>query len=159
VLGYFCKTGELVFANAGHPPALWYRASQKTWDWLRERTPPAVAAVVGAPLGLIPGTDYDQTAVRLADGDLLILYTDGVTECTNEAANELGYEGLLELVRNLPVETSMATGHALLAAVEAFRGSAPCLDDQSVVVLQRSGAQCLELVGPGEPQSEMHNQI
>src|SRR5260370_10863250 len=75
VLGYYCKTGELVFANAGHPPALWYHASQKTWDWLHERTPHAVEAVAGVPLGLIPGTDYEQTALRLAAADLLILST------------------------------------------------------------------------------------
>jgi serine phosphatase RsbU (regulator of sigma subunit) len=137
VLGYYCKTGELVFANAGHPPALWYHASQKAWDWLQERTPHALGTFAGLPLGLILGTDYEQTVVRLAKGDLLILYTDGVTECTNEAGNELGHEGLVELVRNLPVEPSVATGQALLAAVEAFRGSEPCLDDQSVVVLQR----------------------
>ena len=152
VLGYYCETGELVFANAGHPPALWYHAGQKTWDWLHERTPHAVEGVAGVPLGLIAGTDYEQTAVRLADGDLLILYTDGVTECTNETATELGSEGLLELVRNLAVEPSMATGQALLAAVDAFRGSAPCLDDQSVVVLRKTGAACLELASPGEPR-------
>ncbi|HXJ95943.1 MAG TPA: SpoIIE family protein phosphatase [Terriglobia bacterium] len=43
-----------------------------------ERIPPT-----RRPLGLIPGTGYEQTAVRLAKGDLLILYTDGVTECSS----------------------------------------------------------------------------
>jgi phosphoserine phosphatase RsbU/P len=150
-LGYYCKTGELTYANAGHPPALWYRASQKTWDWLHERTPYPVEALSGVPLGLVGGPYYEQTAVQLAQGDLLILYTDGVTECANEAGKELGYEGLLELVRKLPVAPSMATGQALLSAIESFRGSARALDDQSVVVLQQTGGPCLEVAGPGEP--------
>jgi len=151
VLGYHCKTGELVFANAGHPPALWYRASRKTWDWLHERTPYAVATLAGVPLGLIEGTDYEQTAVQLAEGDLLILYTDGITECENEAGVELGYDGLLELVRELPVAPSMATGQALLSAIQLFQGSARSLDDQSVVVLRQTGGQRLEVASPGEP--------
>ena len=138
VLSYYCRTGVLVFTNAGHPPALWYHADQKTWDWLHERTPHAVRSVAGVPLGLIHGTEYEQSAVRLAEGDLLILYTDGITECTDETTKELGYEGLLELLRSLPVKPSIATARALVAAVEEFRGPAPCLDDQSVIVLQQN---------------------
>jgi sigma-B regulation protein RsbU (phosphoserine phosphatase) len=138
VLSYYCRTGELIFASAGHPPTLWYHANQKTWDWLHEQTPHAVKTVEGLPFGLIPGTEYEQTRVRLAEGDLLILYTDGITECADETAKELGYEGLLKLLRSLPVEPSIATASALVAAVEEFRGPTQCLDDQSVIVLQRT---------------------
>lgn len=66
-----------------------------------------------------------------------MLYTDGITECRNEAGGELGYKGLIELVRNLRIEPSLATAGALLSAVEDFRGSASDLDDRSVVVLQQ----------------------
>jgi phosphoserine phosphatase RsbU/P len=137
VLSYHSRTGVLVFTNAGHPPALWYHANQNTWDWLHERTPHAVRAVTGVPLGLIHGTEYEQTAVRLAEGDLLILYTDGITECTNESNKELGSEGLLQLLRSLPIEPSIATAVDLIAAVEEFRGPRLCFDDQSIIVLQR----------------------
>jgi phosphoserine phosphatase RsbU/P len=138
VLSYYCETGMLVFTNAGHPPALWYHRNEKTWDWLHERTPYAMKTVAGLPLGLIHGTEYEQTAVQLAEGDLLVLYTDGITECADGAAKELGYEGLLNLLRRIPVEPSIETADALVAAVERFRGSTPCLDDQSIVVLQRT---------------------
>jgi phosphoserine phosphatase RsbU/P len=138
VLSYYCKTGELIFASAGHPPILWYHRNEKTWDWLPERTPHAVKSVEGLPLGLISGTEYEQTRVRITEGDLLILYTDAITECADETAKELGYEGLLKLLRSLPVEPSIATASALVAAVEEFRGPTPCLDDQSVIVLQRA---------------------
>ena len=138
VLSYHCKTGVLVFANAGHPPTPWYHRHEKTWDWLDERTPHGVKARADLPIGLIHGTEYEQTAVQLAEGDLLTLYTDGITECTNETGKELGYEGLIELLRKLPVEPSIKTADALVAAVEKFRGATPCLDDQSVIVLQRT---------------------
>jgi phosphoserine phosphatase RsbU/P len=85
----------------------------------------------GLPLGLVHGTEYQQTRVRLAKGDLLILYTDGITECANKTDKELGYEGL-RVLRSLPAEPSVATASALVTAVEEFRGSTPCRDDQSV---------------------------
>ena len=92
----------------------------------------------GLPLGLVPGTEYEQTRVRLAEGDLLILYTDGITECANKTDKELGFEGLRELLRSLPVEPPIVTASALVTAVEEFRGSTPCRDDQSVIVLQQT---------------------
>jgi serine phosphatase RsbU (regulator of sigma subunit) len=58
--------------------------------------------VEGIPRGLIPGTQYLPKAVPLRHGDLLI---DGISESTNEGGEELGYEGLMRLARNLPVQT------------------------------------------------------
>jgi phosphoserine phosphatase RsbU/P len=106
VLGYFCKTGELIFTNAGHPSALWYHATEKTWGWLHDETPYRQTAMEGVPLGLIPGTEYVQSAVRLGQEDLLILYTDGISESTNQDGEELGYDGLLQLARILPSVTT-----------------------------------------------------
>src|SRR5271163_3059395 len=141
VLGYCCTTGELIFTNAGHPPPLWYHATEKTWHWLRDETPYRETRVEGVPLGLIPGTDYLQSAVRLGPGDFLVLYTDGLTESTNEAGLELGYHGILGLAESLLLKTetsSSAMGQALLSAVRNFRGRSPVLDDESMVVLQQT---------------------
>ena len=138
VLSHDCRTGELIFASAGHPPTLWYHAGQKEWDWLHERTPDSMKKFEGLPLGLVYGTEYKQTRVRLAEGDLLILYTDGITECADKTGKELGYEGLRELLRGLPVEPSIRIASKLLTAVEEFRGSTPCRDDQSIIVLQQT---------------------
>jgi len=87
---------------------------------------------------LIPGTDYTQTAVRLGPGDLVILYTDGVSEAVNEEEQELGYEGLLGLARTLPTETPKLIGPALLEAVQRFRGTARAFDDRSILILQQA---------------------
>ncbi len=141
VFGYFCKTGELVFTNAGHPFALWYHLSDQTWDWLHDETPYKQASMEGVPIGLITGTGYSQSAVRLGQRDLLFLYTDGISESRNEAGEELGYEGLLRLAQGLPMQTAKSpgeAGQALLSAVAAFRGGSPVCDDQSLVVLQQT---------------------
>jgi len=141
VLGYFCTTGELIFTNAGHPPPLWYHAMEKAWHWLRDETPCREARVESVPLGLISGTGYLQSAVRLRPGDFLVLYTDGITESTNEAGLELGYHGILGLAESLLLETgtsSSTVGQALLSAVRDFRGRSPVLDDESMLVLQQT---------------------
>lgn len=137
VLGYYCETGDLVFTNAGHLPTLWYRAEQKAWNWLPEGTPHAKKRVDGLPLGLIPGTAYTQSAVHLGLNDLLILYTDGITEVKNEAGVEFGRERLFQLAHELTVESPSLAGHALLDAVQAFRGGTPWPDDRSLMVFKR----------------------
>jgi sigma-B regulation protein RsbU (phosphoserine phosphatase) len=141
VLSYFCPTSELIFTNAGHPAALWYHAPEKVWSWLREDTPYSQSRMEGVPLGLIPGTDYLQNAVRLSDGDLLILYSDGISESTNAAGAELGYEGLLSMATAMPEQATKspaAAGQALISLVRGYRGSAVCFDDQSLIVLQQT---------------------
>jgi phosphoserine phosphatase RsbU/P len=136
VLGFYFETGELLFSSAGHPPVLWYRARDNSWDFLQDGTPFAVD-IEGLPLGLIPGTTYSQTGVRLGADDMLVLYTDGITEAMDSSGSELGQRGLLELARGMEVESPVQVSHALISGVEAFRGDAPRRDDETLVVLQR----------------------
>jgi len=136
VLGFYFETGELLFTNAGHPPVLWYREAEKSWRLLEEGTPFAVD-IEGLPLGLIPGTTYSQTGVRLGAGDALVLYTDGITEAMNSAGEQLGPAGLVELARGLSVESPAHFSHALMSTVEAFRGDMRRRDDETLVVLKR----------------------
>ena len=137
VLGHYSKTGELVFTNAGHLPPLWYHAAQNEWSFMLESTPYS-KKIADLPIGLIAGTGYSQTAVQLAPDDLVILYTDGITESTNAAGEELDREGLLELAQGVPVSSAMEAGEALLARVEAFRGPGVASDDETLIVMQRS---------------------
>jgi len=136
VLGFYFETGELLFSSAGHPPVLWYRARDKSWDLLQDCTPFA-ADIEGLPLGLIPGTTYSQTGVRLGADDVLVLYTDGITEATDSSGNELGHRGLLELARGLTIESPDQVSLALMSGARAFRGDGPRRDDETLVVLRR----------------------
>jgi sigma-B regulation protein RsbU (phosphoserine phosphatase) len=139
VASFYSESGELLFTNAGHVPPLWYRAAAREWCLLFDSTPLS-KEIVDLPLGLIAGTSYSQTAIQLEPGDLLLLYTDGVSEAYDESGTQLGLEHLLSLARSLPTESAMAAGKGLLAALARFRGAAPTADDETVLALHRSAA-------------------
>ena len=72
-----------------------------------------------------------QVAVRLDLDDVLILYTDGITEATDTGGHMLEADGLMDIVRNLAVDLPAPMAAHLLAEMQAFRGNAPREDDQS----------------------------
>lgn len=143
VIGFYSQTGELLFTTAGHPPALWYRSREKSWELLQDSTPFAVE-IEALPLGLIPGTIYSQTGVRLGPGDILVLYTDGITEARDPSGRQLGCAGLLENTRMLSAETPADISQALISRVNTFRAGRPPSDDETLVVLQRETQACAE---------------
>ena len=144
VLSFHRVLGRLAFSNAGHLPPLWYHAAQKAWGWLEEGT--EAKKVSGLPVGLIPGTDYSQTVMTLKPLDLLVLYTDGITEAGNETGHELGREQLLEWAREAPVTSPKLLGEALLQRMELFRGKVRN-DDETLLVLQREEESRLLMLG------------
>jgi sigma-B regulation protein RsbU (phosphoserine phosphatase) len=136
VMSFHRVKGRLSFSNAGHLPPLWYHADQSSWSWLEEGSEPQSKKVSGLPVGLIPGTDYRQTVVTLKPGDLVVLYTDGITEAENKAGQDLGRDQLLEWARQTPADSPKAVGAALLRRLQAFRGEGRN-DDETLLVLQR----------------------
>ena len=138
VIGFDSSSGDLVFTNAGHPPPLWYRAAERRWELLHEPCSAAAGRPVGLPIGLGLGGGYEDIIVRFGADDLLICYTDGLSEATNDRGLELGVSGLLEFAHGVSVESPMAAGATLLGLVDAFRHGAPAEDDETLVVLQRS---------------------
>jgi sigma-B regulation protein RsbU (phosphoserine phosphatase) len=139
LFAYYQPTGELVFTNAGHPPALWCHAATKTWDWLEASTPLA-HNIEGLPLGIIEGTDYTQTAVQVQQNDLLLLYTDGITEARNANGDMLEREGLLSIVQSIGAETAAQLADQLIARLNEFRQGAVPDDDHTFCILQSTSA-------------------
>ena len=144
VLSFHRVMGRLAFSNAGHLPPLWYHAAQKAWGWLEEGT--EAKKVSGLPVGLIPGTEYSQTVVALKPSDLIVLYTDGITDARNETGQELGREQLLEWTRQAPVDSPRALGEDLLQRLALFRGNIRN-DDETLLVLQREEESRLVMLG------------
>ena len=136
VASFHSGTGELLFTNAGHLPPLRYCAANGAWSLLYNSEKPNQRNV-DLPLGLLPGTVYSEMALNLDFGDLLILYTDGVSESRDLSGNQLGLRRLLALAADLPTESAAAAGQQLRLLVDQFRGGVSPADDKTVVAIQR----------------------
>ena len=132
--GWHSRKGLLVTTNAGHPPPMWYRASHRSWTWLdidRSSAKPA-----GVPLGLLEDIQYLRRVIKLQQDDLVVLYSDGVSEALNSAGTELGRDGLMSLAEGSAVQSAATFGTALAHSLASFRGDAAAPDDETVIVLR-----------------------
>jgi len=133
--GWHGRRGLMVMTNAGHPPPLWYRASREEWSWLEPLRASERGRVSGVPLGLLPDVTYDRLVIRPQPGDVVLLYTDGVSEVTNPAGTELGRDGLIDVVRALDVRSPETMGTQLVSTLNAFGGGGEPQDDQTIIIM------------------------
>jgi sigma-B regulation protein RsbU (phosphoserine phosphatase) len=143
-VGFHRRRGLLVMTNAGHPPAFWYRADRGEWGWFEPRRAQMRPGVSGTPLGLLANASYDRIIVKPEPGDLIVLYSDGISEATNSAGTELGRDDLITLARTRDSSSAEALGTQLLEAVTAFRGGQTPEDDETIIVLQRASDQLID---------------
>ena len=136
-VGFHDRRGLMVMTNAGHPPALWYRAHADEWGWFEPQGAHARPGVRGTPLGLLAGASYDRMIVKPDPGDLIVLYSDGVSEATNPAGTELGRDHLMTLARGLARAPVEEFGRQLVTAVTEFRAGTVPEDDETIIVVQR----------------------
>ncbi len=121
-------TGWCSYVNGGHNEGLVLRASGEV-EWL-----PAT----GLALGLFPGMRYDEPTLTLGDGDVVALYSDGVTEAQNAAEEEFGNDRLVAVVRRTSSEPAPRIVSAVLSAIDAFAADAPQHDDITLMILKRA---------------------
>jgi phosphoserine phosphatase RsbU/P len=136
-VGWHGRRGLAVMTNAGHPPPLWYRASRDEWTWLETQRASERERLAGVPLGLLADVTYDRLVVKPQSGDLVVLYSDGVSESIGPGGDELGRDGLMNMVRALDSSSAEALGTRLVAALRAFRGADEPLDDETIIAMRR----------------------
>jgi serine phosphatase RsbU (regulator of sigma subunit) len=138
---YHAPTDHLIVVNAGHPRPLWYKATTGRWSLLKHDAPERSAALANLPLGLIDLTDYQQFAVPLSRGDIVVLYTDAMIEAADQDGRLLGEDGLLEIAMRADPSDPMDLGRQMIGAVDAHRGAdVPRDDDVTLMVLHHNGA-------------------
>jgi len=121
-------TGEFTYVNAGHNPPFHYRAKENELTELTR---------TGMALGIDPTFRYDQRRLTLAPGDIVLLYTDGVTEAPDAQQEEFGVERLMNIVREKRAASAAEIVASIHAALRAFTGDAPLFDDITSVVVKR----------------------
>ncbi len=124
---YDPETGALLYTNAGHNPGIVVRAAGGT-ELLKSH---------GMPLGLFPGRNYSSGSLTLGPGDLLVLYTDGLTEAENGDGVEFGLERLVGAARGASGATVREAERRIDGAIAEFVGSTPYADDRTLVLLKR----------------------
>ncbi len=122
-------SSDVRYLNAGHNPALLVRDG---------RVEPLLASSL--PLGMLPGIAYAQGAVSLAPGDVIVLYSDGITEAQNAAGEEFGLARLTDAVRTTAALAAEAAARGIVASARRFVDGERPQDDQSILVIRRTSA-------------------
>ena len=123
-------SARINFANAGHNPPLLVRAIRPTPEYLTRH---------GMALGVMPGIELAEQSLDVAAGDVLVLYTDGVTEALSEAGEEFGLERLERCVIDSMGGPAEDVVRAIRDALRAHVGDEPPFDDITLVVVKRAG--------------------
>ncbi|HEX2224024.1 MAG TPA: SpoIIE family protein phosphatase [Thermoanaerobaculia bacterium] len=121
------KTGGIHYLNAGHNPGLLLRRDGSVEE----------LGSTGLPLGLLAASRFQSRSLELEPGDLLCLYSDGITECENAAAEEFGVSRLVEVLRAHEDRPLPEMLEALQQALARFSAGLPQGDDQTLILLQR----------------------
>jgi sigma-B regulation protein RsbU (phosphoserine phosphatase) len=123
--GLLSADGALTYSNAGHnAPILVTADSVRRLD------------TGGTVLGLFADARYEEETLRLSPGDVIIAFSDGVSEALDAEGHEYGDERLIACIKPLQGGTPQAILDALLADVHTFCGSATPSDDITIVVVR-----------------------
>lgn len=134
--------GTARVCRAGHPPALWVRCATHDSVWIQPR---------GVAIGMVTGgmngggalfeDEYAKTveaeSLRLGEGDVLLLYTDGVIETANRNLEEFGAKRFDALARAFATETPERVRDRIVAGLQEFRAGAELRDDTTLLIIKR----------------------
>jgi sigma-B regulation protein RsbU (phosphoserine phosphatase) len=121
-------TGSLTYSNAGHNYPLLLRA-----DGSVEKLSGG-----GMVLGLFPTLRYELRETKLSPGDMLALYSDGVTEALSPLGDEFGEDGLAEFLQNRRTESCSHLVSGLIDFLRTWHGSINFHDDFTIVLVKRA---------------------
>jgi sigma-B regulation protein RsbU (phosphoserine phosphatase) len=119
------ETRQLTMANSGGLPPFICRGG----EIIKPRAE-------GVPLGLLPDREYDKVTFQAKPGDVIVLYSDGITDQLNPDGADYGRRRLVELLKKVECVSPQAVIDAVFADVDRFSQSGPVFDDQTILVLK-----------------------
>jgi sigma-B regulation protein RsbU (phosphoserine phosphatase) len=115
------------FSNFGHNPPILLRQNGQV-EYLREG---------GPVLGVSPGAAFEERALLVSPGEVLVLYTDGVTEVFDDLGKDFGPTGLVRVLKENNRRPAREITDAIYTAVKEFAGSTHTYDDITMIVVKR----------------------
>jgi len=129
--GTLASDGRLEYINAGHPSPVLVRGGAV-------ETPFAAAS---CPVGLIPEMQFSSAVVMLNPGDMIVLFSDGVSEMLDPEQNEYGVERLKKAIASAGDLSVTDMQEAILDSVRQFARGARQADDVTLLLLRYTGAE------------------
>ncbi|MCW4024496.1 MAG: SpoIIE family protein phosphatase [Candidatus Bathyarchaeota archaeon] len=121
------KDRSLTYVNAGHNPPIVYRSR----DGTVERLLPT-----GIVLGAMENWEYKSKSVKIGSGDIVVMFTDGVTESINSKQEMFEEKRLIEIIRENAHLSAQMILEKILSSVQAFAGDMPQFDDITLLVIK-----------------------
>ncbi len=121
------ETRTLTYVNAGHNPPIVLRKENGEIEEL---------PLTGVAVGALDDAEYTQREIRLTSGDVMVLYTDGITEAVNEREEMFDTPRLIETIRNTSALSSQEIVDGIISSVFAFSGTTPQFDDITLMVVK-----------------------
>lgn len=123
------KNGLFLFANAGHNPPIFYKSSKNKIDYLNP---------TGPVLGPAPQSKYFVENINIYPNDILVLYSDGVTEAANHKSVFYGEQRLISTIKKLKDKSAKEICLGILEDVIKFSKNGTYTDDKTLVVIKRN---------------------
>jgi sigma-B regulation protein RsbU (phosphoserine phosphatase) len=121
-------TGTLTYSNGGHNAPIFVRRSGEV-----ERLDKG-----GLPIGMMQGVVYQEASVGFDPGDVLVIYSDGITESINEREEEFDEERLIEVVKNNLGRSASGIRDRIDEALSRFVGTTAPVDDMTLMIIKRT---------------------
>jgi sigma-B regulation protein RsbU (phosphoserine phosphatase) len=125
------RTKKIRYARAGHCPVLFYRSNTRHAEYLKDR---------GTALGMIKTKDYcnyiDTNVISYASGDVMVLYTDGITEAKDQKGEEYGDDRLKETVLETTDRDPKEISEHLISRLYEYSGTHMINDDYTTMIVK-----------------------
>jgi sigma-B regulation protein RsbU (phosphoserine phosphatase) len=123
------ESHELTVVNAGHMDPIVRRSDG--------RVEALAGGADGTPLGTVEGRRYEPVRTVVGPGDVVVLYTDGISDATDAEGRSFGGERLRRAIAQAP-GSAASVGEAILAAIGTHDAGQPQFDDMTLVCIERS---------------------
>ena len=136
VMTFDPSSNRLLVSNAGHPPPLWYQSSRQRWTLLE---PKAAADAGGIPWGIEHESAYEEFHAPLEVGDIVLCYTDALTEAKDADGELLGSAGLLRVVEMIGKVKPSQLIPRLLMEISRYDAQYASRDDVTCLTIRANG--------------------
>ena len=131
---YFQPTRSLTVCNAGHPDPLVYRASTKVWQPMKEECSAGLSS--NMPIGVVEQSEFHSMRLKFVPGDLLLAYTDSLSEAFDSTEKRLNTRGLMEVANSIPLTSPAEFLNEFLQKLRSLHPENLSTDDSTIILAQ-----------------------